>query len=873
MTSFSQLFAGILLCYTTMTIAHSTPSSKFFPGSQPHLRTAIRTIERGGIGYNHGYSTLEAFFAPDPEQSTIVPFLDLRGHAFNNGYIATNVGIGLRTMSGERVYGVNAYYDYRNSQKKYYNQMGFGLETLGNFWDMRINGYLPVGKTTTAPYNQKLAGFQGHHMMLWQAYQFAMKGANAELGVHFGTSENFDFYAAAGPYYFTDHIRPHIWGGKGRVTCKFKEYVTIELSNSYDKMFHNRFQCQITLTLPFGGATPVQQRDVCNKPDTIYARMVQPVERQEIIIVGCGKKRTAVIDSTTQKPFHFVFVNNTSNSQGTYESPYPTLALAQANSTIGDIIYVFPGDGTTKGMDTGITLQQDQKFWGSSIKHTLHTTQGDFIIPAQSDSAPKMTNTAGDGITLAGRNEVSGFILTGVAGNGIISTHAQAIELSDCTIDQSELDHIHLEYNGGASGTATLKNLTLTNGDSGALFIDATIPSINCAVSNCIIQDNALTSIDFSAHKATVHFTNNTVERNVNSSSFRFDDTSALVVSGNNFNSTSSVSEAPLVIIANTSPLAATIAHNTISNNTCGALRFILNNTDSAQINISNNTISHNDTGAHGVLGSAILINPNGTTLGNCQINITDTTFSDNSTNSSALYCSNGNFNNFAVNATGNTITNNSAGGFVFDNGCNTFSLNAENNIISQGGNHGIATSGSVTLTTADIRIAHNTITENTNSANAVALSHAGTNLNLVATNNNLSANDSSGIIVYPASFIQNIAVNIAHNTINNNQNLGSNAAGGIDVEQFTNLSGIISNNSMSNNVGPDVYIGSNDTTPSACVSLSGNTSSNGYTISSGTGTFNLAPCDVATVNTGVITTIGTVTSVQSCPDGAICPP
>ena len=96
-----------------------------------HYRTTIRHIESGGIGYEDGYTTFEAFLASDPSQWKVTPFLDARGHVFNNGKWAANAGVGLRALWRNRAYGINTYYDYRNTGRFHSNQIGVGLETLG----------------------------------------------------------------------------------------------------------------------------------------------------------------------------------------------------------------------------------------------------------------------------------------------------------------------------------------------------------------------------------------------------------------------------------------------------------------------------------------------------------------------------------------------------------------------------------------------------------------------------------------------------------------------------------------------------------------------------------------------------------------------
>lgn len=61
-------------------------------------RLTLRHIESGGVGYTSGYTTLEGFISADPNQLSVTPFLDGRGHLFDNGTWAAN---------GGTAYGVN----------------------------------------------------------------------------------------------------------------------------------------------------------------------------------------------------------------------------------------------------------------------------------------------------------------------------------------------------------------------------------------------------------------------------------------------------------------------------------------------------------------------------------------------------------------------------------------------------------------------------------------------------------------------------------------------------------------------------------------------------------------------------------------------
>ena len=155
------------------------------PPGPEHMRAAVRHIEAGGIGYQNGYTTLEVFLASDPNLWAAMPFLDLRGHVFNNGQGALNTGIGVRGMCGCRAYGANVYYDYRTTHRKSYNQIGVGLETLGSLWDVRINGYFPVGDTVSSGYDLQFDSFQGNSLLVNRKFQYAMTGFDAEAGFHF----------------------------------------------------------------------------------------------------------------------------------------------------------------------------------------------------------------------------------------------------------------------------------------------------------------------------------------------------------------------------------------------------------------------------------------------------------------------------------------------------------------------------------------------------------------------------------------------------------------------------------------------------------------------------------------------------------------
>lgn len=827
----SYLPAFILSCFIPITIFSNQTkptASEICPDGKRHYRVSARHIEGGGIGYSQGYTTLEGFFAPDPEQLFLMPFLDVRGHVFNSGKMAANAGLGFRGIFGSRTYGLNAYYDYRNTKKLHYNQVGVGLETLGVLWDFRINGYLPVGRKISSPYDVQFGEFSGHYLLVSQKRRFAMKGADAEIGFHFGKTKNFEFYAAAGPYYFIGEIGPNTWGGKARLAGMYKEYVTAELSNSYDKMFHNNFQGQLTFSLPFGSRSRVKKtKDLssCSTANAIVSRMVQRVEREEIIVVGKRNQNTPAIDPATGLPYFFVFVNNTSSSSGTYESPYPTFAQAQINSGPNDIIYVFPGDGTTKGMDSGITLQNGQYLWGSGISHTIQTTVGNISIPAQSNSFPIITNTnldtEGNAITLSGNNAISGFNISSAINDAIYGTGLQQLEVSFCAFEN----------------TTTFP-------------IEASFPN-----------------------NASIALTNNQFSNNVNGVSLTLNGTSNVTFSENTFQGQTSVSNSPIEISADSNILDVRIENNIFTNNTTGSIRFNLNNVQDANISLQNNTMTNNGTGSQSSLASSVVVISNGNVI-NCSIASNGNAFSDNASNSFYLHTS-GAFTNLEVATTANVMSDNGGSALVLATPVlDTLTFFARDNTISGLGDNGIAVIGSGSTSTGHITINNNTLTDIGNASNGIAINQDFSTLNLILSNNEINNCEGTGILSYAPNGIDSLTLDISGNTIGNCQNLSSNAASGLDIEQYTNFTGNITNNTLSGNTGTAVTIGSTLASPTACLTLIGNNCSTDYLLTNpGDGIFRLSPCNVDSANIGTINTSGTVDPVESCSTLTPCPP
>lgn len=590
----SSLLAALLFASSLIHGDHTFPH---------YRRLSVRHIEAGGIGYKKGYTTLEGFASTDPGNWRCVPFLDARAHVFDDGKIAANGGIGARTTWGCRAYGANAYYDYRNSHRRNFNQASMGLETLGDLWDVRVNGYLPFGNKRSRPYDPTFGGFTGHSMLIDRKFQYAMKGVDGEVGFHFGWSA-LDFYGAGGAYYFKGEVGDGAVGGKARLAASYQDYVTLEVSDSYDTVFHNHVQGQLTLSLPFGPrASPRKMNESCPQTPSFKAsiakRMVQPVARQEIVVLNTHTK-------TEPDPQFFVFVNNQSNSLGTFESPYPTLALAQTNSSAGDVIYVFPGNGMTTGMNTGITLKRGQKLWGSGTSQTLATARfGNITIPNLTSTSPQITTNEGNAITLAEGVEVSGVVVTRSPGNGISGTLLNSVTLLNTTVFASTDAGISLTASSAVSGTWKLQGLNVVNSGANGISLSST-GGATVEITGCYVNASGTSGIlvDSGEFPAPITILNNTSSNNGNlgisvSCSPSGTRVGTINVSSNQVSGNSRDDGIRLTWGAtSTAASTATISKNIVDSNVVGGIGFALtpSGTGTLNLTVDSNTVAYSRT-------------------------------------------------------------------------------------------------------------------------------------------------------------------------------------------------------------------------------------------------------------------------------------
>ena len=242
---------------------------------QPFIR--IRQDSGRGIGYGSGYTTLEGTLYAFSPHKKIVPFVDLRAHHFNNNHYAMNAGVGLRIASSLKALGINAYYDYRDVPNLHFQQIGIGLETLNTLWNLRINGYFPIGKKSRLASSSKITTYFDDYCIYEEAFNITLKGMNAEVEFLIVNSQSFSLWISAGPYFY--HNTQHkLLGGKIALRSFIRQLFSLSASITHDPFFGTRGQAQISFTVPLGN-----KKKLSSYMNNIA---MQPVQRNEILVLN-----------------------------------------------------------------------------------------------------------------------------------------------------------------------------------------------------------------------------------------------------------------------------------------------------------------------------------------------------------------------------------------------------------------------------------------------------------------------------------------------------------------------------------------------------------------------------------------------------------
>lgn len=208
-----------------------------------------------GRSYHNGYQSIGAFASLSSDSANDLFFLDLEIHRLKKGRIAGNYGLGWRTFFEEEIVGFNAFYDNRKLSRHTFHQLGLGVELISAYWDVRLNGYIPLGKKSFLDSIETIIFPEDGYSIQRERKQQAMWGMDIEIGKSF---EN--IYFGLGPYFYKTNVNSSrdktALGGLGRVSCFLWEVLKIDFSITYDNVFKTKSQVCFLLTFPLENCFP-----------------------------------------------------------------------------------------------------------------------------------------------------------------------------------------------------------------------------------------------------------------------------------------------------------------------------------------------------------------------------------------------------------------------------------------------------------------------------------------------------------------------------------------------------------------------------------------------------------------------------------------
>jgi hypothetical protein len=309
-------------------------------------------------------------FVPIAQNNRGLLFGDMRGRFDDKSSQEGNFGLGYRFLgsSGWNL-GAYGYFDVLHSphDNLFYQTTG-GVEALSVDWDLRANGYLPVGPTSR-PASPISAGAQlvGTTIEIVRSQQIerALAGFDAEIGWRvplWNSSERTQLRIFAGGYHFGNSGARDITGPRGRIEFTLYDIgglwkgarLTLGGEAQHDGPRGTTGFGLFRLRIPFGTS-----RESSNKLSLRERRMTDPVVRDIDVVSTPGATGTMEVardaNGTLLKNIAIV---KTSQGQTTLQNALNT----------GSPLVILDGDSPSLGVagngPTGITLAPNQTLLG-----------------------------------------------------------------------------------------------------------------------------------------------------------------------------------------------------------------------------------------------------------------------------------------------------------------------------------------------------------------------------------------------------------------------------------------------------------------------------------------------------------------------------
>lgn len=512
LTSIAVSFPAIAQTSEDPLETESTPLTE--TGSATDLVIPVRLgVEHStsGGGFD-GVTQFEGFIPLGQDPGQNITFFVPRFLLDNEGNVGGSLVLGHRfySQSHNRIFGGYVAFDSRETDNNTFHQLGLGLESLGETWDFRINGYIPLGDSRQLADERRFdtgfdisSGFEENLLVLSsrreqqinRLYEAALFGLDAEAGVKLAEWDDGDGdLRAFGGVYFYDAIgTDSTLGWRLRLEARPTQNLRVGLALQNDDIFGTNVVLSAGLTWP-----RVRPRGSITEVEEVPARLGETIVRIPTIPINAQQESETVVDEfieplmnpEEEQPYRFVHVTLGRQVQGdgTFENPYGTVqeALEDALSDGNNIVYIDGGSNPdipaftipdrVRVLSQGpVQLLAGLPFPGFPeaparlpFSPVVNYEDGILVrLPFSGDGNFPRIQDAGatDLVTMGDRTVLSGFRITNATGNAVIGDQVENVEIRDNTITNSGERGIFLNE---VTGSVVLFDNSITGSQGGA---------------------------------------------------------------------------------------------------------------------------------------------------------------------------------------------------------------------------------------------------------------------------------------------------------------------------------------------------------------------------------------------------------------------
>jgi len=240
-----------------MPVAEPTPPAPVAQSAAPNNACEFSTVSpQFSVGVSSAGNGTDAF----PSVGGFIPvaqtpgrnltYVNAVGRLDDFENVGTNVTVGHRFYNdgGDRIYGTHFSYDLANEQGATFNQVGVGIETLGQVWDASLNMYVPLEGAQTVDNGTKTVD--------------PLTTVEGEVSAKLLSIENGgEVRAYVAPYYYTEI---NTVGARVGITAEPINGVSVGASVQTDEVFDTQVAFNVNYTI---GSRSSNQASVSDADD------------------------------------------------------------------------------------------------------------------------------------------------------------------------------------------------------------------------------------------------------------------------------------------------------------------------------------------------------------------------------------------------------------------------------------------------------------------------------------------------------------------------------------------------------------------------------------------------------------------------------